>query len=85
MKDLVTYFKNVQIIHFDMIHHQCRGDPLKMPLSYYQMITKNYVNPFEEKPKKEFVSAAIRNQGQTKQPLFFKKDVVTEHFKQVVV
>ena len=40
MKDPVTYFKNVQIIHFDMIHHQCRGDPLKMPLSYYQTLLK---------------------------------------------
>ena len=73
MKDPDAYYKNVQIINFDMIHHQSRGDPLKIPLRYYQTITRKDVNPFEEKQKKSFVSAAIRNQGETKQPLFFKK------------
>ena len=54
MKDPDAYFKSVQIINFDMIHHQCREDPLKMPPSYYQMITKEDVILFEEKPKTEF-------------------------------
>ena len=29
MKDHDAYFKSVQIINFDMIHHQCREDPLE--------------------------------------------------------
>ena len=54
MKDPDAYFKSVQIINFDMIHPQCRENPLEMPPSYYQMITKEDVILFEEKPKTEF-------------------------------
>ena len=61
MKDPDVYFKSVQIINFDMIHHQCREDPLKMPPSYYQMITKEDVILLKKNQKQSFFSAAIRN------------------------
>ena len=45
-RDLLTYldedpdqsFKKKQIVNFDIIHHQCRGDKMEHPKSYHQTI-----------------------------------------------
>ena len=82
MKDPDAYYKNVQIINFDMTHHQSRGDPLTIPLRYYQTVTRKDVNPFEEKQKKSLFLQQLETKEKQNNHFFLKKDVVTEHFKQ---
>ena len=36
-----SYFKNVQVVNFDIIHHKCRGDELKGTYKDYRTIEKN--------------------------------------------
>ena len=36
MQDSEKYFKNTKIINFDTTQHECRGDKLEKPVSYYQ-------------------------------------------------
>ena len=36
-----SYFKNVQVVNFDIIHHECPGDELKGTYKDYRTIEKN--------------------------------------------
>ena len=80
MRDPDSYFKDVKVINFDLIHHQCRGDPLEKTENEHYAIHKTDFKKFQKISKKEVVGAALRTQNETKQPLFVKKEVVMEHF-----
>ena len=80
MRDPNNYFKNVKVINLDLIHHQCRGDPLEKTENEHYAIHKTDFKKSQKISKKEVVGAALRTQNETKQPLFVKKEVVMEHF-----
>lgn len=35
-KEPTEYFKNKKVVNFDIIHHECRGDPLNGSYKDYQ-------------------------------------------------
>ena len=78
-RDPAKYFEKKKVINFDIIHHKCRGDPLKETYEGYQTVKtkdlKNYPNP----EKKEVVGGVIRNIK--RRDLFVEKEVVNNHFK----
>ena len=41
VKNPDQYFQNVKIINFDIINHECRGDPLSNPINQYFKVTHN--------------------------------------------
>ena len=81
MKDPDHSIKIVRIINFDIIHHECRGQLLKNSYKYYQTLKENKLSKYQEQPKKSLLDAAFRNQGNTKQGIYFEKNVVKKHFR----
>ena len=76
-QDLKDYFVNVELINFDIIHHQCRGDALKHDVKYYQEICHR---DFENIPKQDeynFISSAIKSR---RKDIYIQKDVMKNHF-----
>ena len=80
MRDPNNYFKNVKVINFDLIHHQCRGDPLEKTENEHYTTQKTDFKKYQKISEKEVAGASLRTQNETKQPLFVKKEVVMEHF-----
>ena len=80
MRDPDSYFKNVKVIKFDLIHHQCRGDPLEKTENEPYAIQKTVFKEYQKISKKEVVGAALGTQNETKQLLFVKMEAVMEHF-----
>ena len=59
IRDPDIYFKNVKIINFDLIHHQCRGDPLlKQKMNTMQFKNQAY-QKYQKITKKEVVGADL--------------------------
>ena len=81
MKDPDHFIKNERIINFDIIHHECRGQPLENSYRYYQTLKENELRKYQEQPKENLLSAAFRNQDNTKQGIYFEKNIVKKHFK----
>ena len=78
LKDLPNYFSNVQIVNFDIIHHECRGDPLKHEIKYYQQILEeNFNNIPRENDRYEFISSAIKSR---REDIYIEKHVMKKHF-----
>ena len=76
-QDLQDYFVNVELINFDIIHHQCRGDVSKHDVKYYQQI---HQRDFENIPKQDeynFISNAIKSK---RGDIYIEKDVIKNHF-----
>ena len=48
--DLDSYFKNAQVVSFDIIHHECRGDELKGTYKDYRTIKNKHLAKY---PKEE--------------------------------
>ena len=52
------YFKNKEVVNFDLIHHKCRGDPLKNTDKEYKTVKEsnfqNYLKKDEKKPCLQF-------------------------------
>ena len=75
-----NYMKNVKIINFDLIHHQCRGDKLQHSEEHYQTVFAKNLIRHKNEDKKHFVSSALRTQKDLQQPIYFEKKVVKDHF-----
>ena len=45
-----SYFKNAQVVSFDIIHHECRGDELKGTYKDYRTIKNKHLAKY---PKEE--------------------------------
>ena len=80
MRDADNYFKNVKVIKFDLIHHQCRGDPLEKTENEPYAIQKTVFKKCQKISIKEVVGAALGTQNETKKLLFVKMEAVMEHF-----
>ena len=76
-RDLVTYYKwldykdmadnpyhymnNVKVVNFDIIYHECRGDPLQKLYKEHKTIDKNDLKKYPENDKKDVLSAACHS------------------------
>ena len=62
LKNPDNYFRNVKVINFNIINHECMSDSLEKDLKEHFAIQNNH-----------FVKYPKRNQNNIKQPLLFKK------------
>ena len=72
------YFENAKIVNFDIINHECRGDPLEHTVEYYQTIKQKDLKYVKENDEGKFISSAIKSQ---RDDVYVARDVVIEHFK----
>ena len=79
MENPNKYFQNIKIINFDIINHECRGNPLQKSYHNYYTIAKK-LTMYQKKDKKEMVGAALRNQNKSVQPAFVEKNILKNHF-----
>ena len=49
MRNPDKYFSNVKVVNFDIIHHQCRGDPLGK--SFNEHFAMKTIKDFTKYPK----------------------------------
>ena len=56
------YFKNTQVINFDIIHHVCRSDKLQNPKKFYKTIRNNDFNNYEQHIRDNAFSSAIKSE-----------------------
>ena len=76
--DKGEYFENAKIVNFDIIHNECRGDPLQSNLKYYQTIKQEDLKNVKKNDEEEFIAAAIKCQ---RNDVNIARDVINEHFK----
>ena len=78
-KNKKEYFELAEIVNFDIIHNECRGNPLQNSIEYYQSIYQDNLKRAKEKDREEFISEAIKSK---RDDLFIDKEVIIQHFKQ---
>ena len=54
---------------------------MKNSYRYYQTLKENELRKYQEQPKKNLWNVAFRNQHNTKQGIYFKKNIVKKYFK----
>ena len=54
---------------------------LKNSYRYYQTLKENELRKYQEQLKENLLSATFRNQDNTKQRIYFEKNIVKKHFK----
>ena len=74
-----SYFENVKLSNFDLIHHECRGGELSFSKKHYQTLYKEKLNSeiIDSKQKSSFISSAIRCH---RDDVIVEKRIVDEHF-----
>ena len=60
-KEPTEYFKNEKLVNFDIMHHECRGDPLNGSYKDYQTVKFNHLSEYPTVKKKNAMSGPIRN------------------------
>ena len=80
LKDTDSHFKTAQVENFDIIHHECRGDPLQGSYKEYQTVNKKNMDKYSSNSKKKIVNSAIRSD---KKDVFIDKKVTLDHFKRL--
>ena len=78
LKETDSHFKTVQVVNFDIIHHECRGDLLQGSYKEYQTINKKDMDKYSSNSKKKIVNSAIRSD---RKEVFIDKKVTLDHFK----
>ena len=73
------HFENSYITNFDLIHHNCRGDPLKHTKKYYETISYEKLNNeiISKEDRASFISSAIKSE---RKDVFIEKKIFKEHF-----
>ena len=60
-KDTDSHFKTAQVVNFDIIHHECRGDPLQGSYKEYQTVNKKDMDEYSSNSKEKIGNSAIRS------------------------
>ena len=73
------HFNNCYVINFDIINHECRGDPLSHDRKYYETIHKKKLDEEikSDELKYRFVSSALKSE---RKDVFIEKNIFKEHF-----
>ena len=74
-----SYFENVKLSNFDLIHHECRGGELSFSKKHYQTLYKEKLNSefIDSKQKSSFISLAIKCH---RDDVIVEKRIIDEHF-----
>ena len=57
------YFRNKTVINFDIINHQCCGDPLKKSIKEHKTVYNDHLRNYPENEKKKVMSAILEIKG----------------------
>ena len=78
------HFQNCYVTNFDLIHHECRGDPLSYSREHYETIYKKKLNDEikSEDLRYRFFSSAVRSE---RKDVGFEQSIVKEHFDRDVL
>ena len=73
-----SYFENVKLSNFDLIHHECRGGEFSFSKKHYQTLYKEKLNSefIDSKQKSSFISSAIRCH---RDDVIVEKRIIDEH------
>ena len=77
-KNKKDYFRKAKIINFDIINHECRGDPLKNSIQYYETIHQHDLQLAKKEDRDEFISESIRSK---REDLYIERNIINKHFK----
>ena len=77
VEDPKRHFDNVFVNNFDLIHHECRGDPLQFSERFYKTINTDQLKQIDYPKRYEFVAAAIRSQ---RDDVHLQKQMIKEHW-----
>ena len=74
-----SYFENVKLSNFDLIHNECRGSELSFSKKHYQTLYKEKLNSelIDSKQKSSFISSAFRCHRDN---VIVEKIIIDEHF-----
>ena len=72
------YFENARIVNFDIINHECRQDPLKNSVQYYQTIKEEDLKCARKSDHEKFIRAAIKSE---RNDVNVARDVMVKHFR----
>ena len=78
-KNPTKYFGHKKVVNFNIIHHECRGDPLEGSYNNYQTVKESDLKNYPKNEKKEAIGGLIRNFD--RKDLFVEKNIVTDYFK----
>ena len=72
------HFKNSFVTNFDLIHHQCCGDPLEHDRKYYETIFyEKLTSEITAENRQTFISSAIKSE---RKDVYIEKEILKEHF-----
>ena len=74
-----SYFENVKLSNFNLIHHKCRSGELSFSKKHYQTLYKEKLNSefIDSKQKSSFISSAIKCH---RDDVIVEKRIIDEHF-----
>ena len=78
-KDTDSYFKNVKLINFDIVHHERRGVKLQNPERYYRTIRNKDFKNYEQYVQNNAISSAIKFE---RDDIHFEHVVLKQHFNE---
>lgn len=73
-----SYFKNVKVVNFDIINHECRGDKLIGPYKGYKTIKSEHLTNYPKNDAEVVLSAAFQNRDD----LWVKHDFMIKRFRE---
>ena len=77
-KNKKEYFRNVELVNFDIINNHCKGTPLQNTVKFYQTIDKEKLQRAREEDKEDFISEIIRSR---RDDIQIEKDIINKHFQ----
>lgn len=72
------YFKRARVISFDKINHECGGDPLKNPETFYQEIRKKDFSNYKTHVQNSAILSTIKSECDE---IYFEHGFLENHFK----
>ena len=78
IEDMDSLFFQAKITNFDIIRHQCRGDPLQNSCQYYETIFNSDFKGYEDRTLNQVMSSAIKVE---RNDIHFESDFLKSHIK----
>ena len=72
-----SYFKNVRMVNFDIINHECHGNKLAVTYKDYKTIKNDHLTNYPTEKAKHVLPAVFRNKGDD---LWVKRDLMIKYF-----
>ena len=78
-KNTDSYFENVKLINFDIIHHECRGDKLQNPERCYRTIRSKDFKNYEQHVQNNAILSGVKSE---RDDIHFEHIVFKQHFNE---